>query len=207
MWYISSKITLKIKDFLPKEIKKYQNDSLIMPFGDGPTYTSNPTYSLFLNMISAAENRICISTPYFIIDKGFINAIVRALKSGIEVNILVPHIPDKKLIFYLTRGNYNEILKAGGNIYEYSKGFNHAKNVFVDSKYAYIGTSNIDYRSLFLHFEDGVFITNDLSIVEMEKDFFDAINESEKITYDKWKNRPWYEKVIAYLLIFFSPLF
>ena len=207
MWYISSKETLKVEDYMPKEIEHFNNGSLIMPFGDGPTYLSNPTYSLFLNMISSAEQKIYISTPYFIIDKSFINSIVRALKRGVEVVLLLPHVPDKKGVFYMTRGHYDEILRAGGKIYEFTEGFTHAKNMFVDSKYAYIGTSNLDYRSLFLHFECGVFLVDDISIVEMEKDFVETIEVSKRITYESWKDRPFYQKVIAHLLSFFSPLF
>lgn len=207
-WYLASKTMLDIKDFINSEEINYdEHESFLLPFGDGPTYKSNPTYSLFLNMISSSNEKIYISTPYFIIDKSFINTLVRAIKSGVEVIILVPHIPDKKIVFYMTRGHYGEILRAGGKIYEYSEGFNHAKNIFVDSKYAYVGTSNFDYRSLFLHFECGVFISLDLSIYEMEKDFLEVIQYSEEIKYEDWKKRPWYQKLLEASLSFLSPLF
>ncbi len=207
IWFLASKQLLDPKEFIVENENKNNNNSFLLPFGDGPTYKNYPTYSLFLNMITSANEKIYISTPYFIIDKSFINALVRAIKSGIEVCILVPHIPDKKAVFYITRGHYGEILRAGGKIYEYSKGFTHSKNIFVDSKYAYVGTSNFDYRSMFLHFECGAFICLDSSINEMEKDFIDTINESKEIKYEEWKKRPWYQKIIEQALAFFSPLF
>ena len=209
MWYLSTKTVLDINEFVIKNEEEANtlNESFILPFGDGPTYKNHPTYSLFSNMISSANEKIYISTPYFIIDKSFINTLVRAIKSGIEVVLLVPHIPDKRIVFYITRGHYGEILRAGGKIYEYKEGFNHAKNIFVDTKYAYVGTSNFDYRSLFLHFECGVFISKDLSIIEMEKDFLETINNSKEIKYEEWKKRPWYQKIIEHALSFLSPLF
>lgn len=206
LWYMSSEEVLDIAPFLKIEEEKFLTDSYIQPFGDGPTYKSNPAHSLFLNMISSANKKIYISTPYFIIDKGFINNIVRAIKSGVEVIILLPHIPDKKTIFYLTRSHYGEILKAGGKIYEYSEGFNHAKNVIVDSKYAYVGSSNFDYRSFYLSFECGVFFACDSAIIDMEKDFLETLNKSEEINYEKWKRRPLHQKLIGFFLSFLSPL-
>lgn len=206
LWYMSSEEILDINPFLEIEQVSYKTNSYIQPFGDGPTYKSNPAHSLFLNMISSANKKIYISTPYFIIDKGFINNIVRAIKSGVEVIILLPHIPDKKTVFYITRSHYGEILKAGGKIYEYSEGFNHAKNVIVDSKYAYVGSSNFDYRSFYLSFECGVFFAHDDAIIDMEKDFLSTLTNSEEINYEKWKRRPLYQKLIGFFLSFISPL-
>ena len=178
----------------------------VMPFGDGPTYQSHPSYNLFINMITSAQKSIRISTPYFIIDKEFINALCRAARNGVEVEILVPAIPDKKMVFYMTRGHYENVLQAGGKIYEYTPGFNHAKNVIIDSKYAFVGTTNTDYRSFFLHFECGTFLMHDKSIVDMNKDFTDAIKQSNEISLESWKNRPLYQKFIEFLLTFLSPL-
>ena len=105
------------------------------------------------------------------------------------------------------RGNYREILKAGGKIYEYTPGFNHAKNIIVDDKYAFIGTANMDYRSLFLHYECGTYVALNPEINKMKVDFEAAIAESEQIDFDKWKKRPWYQKLVAYILNIFAPLF
>ncbi len=204
MWYMSSKEMLDVNGyFITHEVIK---DSFVMPFGDGPTNMNNPGYELFISMISNAKKSISISTPYFIIDQNFIEALVRACLSGVDVRILVPHIPDKKMVFMLTRAHYGEILKAGGKIYEYSLGFNHAKNVIIDEAYAFIGTINMDYRSLFLHFECGVLLIKDSQIKEMAIDYDNAIGESEEIIYEKWKNRSIFVKMFEFILSVLAPL-
>ena len=209
MWYMSSKEMLKLEDYLydfDHHPLAEQKASYIFPFGDGPTYQSHPAYNLFISMIASAQKSIKISTPYFVIDKEFINALCRAARNGVDVTILVPGIPHKKMVFYMTRGNYGSILEAGGSIYEFTPGFNHAKNVIIDDKYAFIGTTNTDYRSFFLHFECGTFLVHDPVIKEMSKDFDNALKISQEISYESWKNRPRYQKIIEFLLTYFSPL-
>ena len=209
MWYMSSKELLTpdnfVYDFDSDPFVK-REDALVMPFGDGPTYETNPAYNLFISMISSAQKSIKISTPYFAIDSEFINALCRAARNGVDVTILVPGIPDKKSVFCLTRSNYGNVLKAGGKIFEFSPGFNHAKNVIVDDKYAFIGTTNTDYRSFFLHFECGTFLEHDEVIKEMSKDFDDALIKSKEISLMNWENRPRFQRLMELLLTFFSPL-
>lgn len=204
MWYMSTKE--KITDiYLPKY--KEHNENQIIVFGDGPTNDKNIAYDVFMSLISNAKESICISTPYFIIDDAMINSIVLKIKEGIDVKILLPKIPDKKSVFYMSRNNYKKILESGGKIYEYTPGFNHAKNIIVDKKQAFIGTINMDYRSMFLHYECGAIIVNDLEIEKMYDDFVEDINKSELIGYDKWCSRPLYQKIIAFVLNLFSTLF
>ena len=204
MWYTSTKKKLDI----PKiEYEVFNQNEYILAFGDGPLYDNNPSYDLFKTMILSAKKSIYISTPYFIIDDSMIDLIALKARSGIDVKILMPHIPDKKFPFYMGRGNYRKILMAGGNIYEMTRGFNHAKNIIIDDKYAFIGTVNMDYRSLFLHYECGALIINSKEIIKMSLDFISEINNSEKITYEKWKKRPLIQKISAVILNIFSPLF
>lgn len=206
MWYISCKESLPIHEFINHEFNII-NDNLIIPFGDGPIYEEHPSYSLFLNLIASAKETIYISTPYFIIDKEFINALCRAIKNGVKVKIITPSTPDRKSVFYLTREHYKNILICKGCIYEFSSGFNHAKNIIIDDKYAFIGTTNIDYRSFFLHFECGVILINSSTIEDMKDDFENTLLKCKEITYEKWIRRPFYQRAIAFLLSFFSPLF
>lgn len=206
MWYMSSKNMICLDEFVNKN-HSVRNNDIIMPFGDGPTYNLHPSYSLFINIIALAKESIYISTPYFIIDKEFINALCRAINNGIDVVILTPHIPDKRNVFYLTREHYKDIIDAGGKVYEFTEGFNHAKNIIVDNKYAFIGTVNIDYRSFFLHFECGVLLINNKIISEMKDDFISTIEKSKLITREEFLKRPYYQRIIAFLLSFFSPLF
>ncbi len=203
IWYMSTKETIDINRYVVKS--SVINDSYVMPFGDGPVTQENVSYNLFRLMIGASKKTLYISTPYFIIDKDFISLIILAVKSGVDVKILLPHIPDKKGVFMMSRAHYGDILKAGGKIYEFSPGFNHAKNVIIDNM-AFIGTVNIDYRSLFLHFECGTIITHDKVVEQMKEDFLSAIEKSEEITLEKWEKRSLTSKVLTTFLNILSPL-
>ena len=205
-WFLSTKNLLDVNKYFDKNYKVV-NDSFVVPFGDGPTDSANIGYDLFKSLINNAEKYLYISTPYFVIDEDMIDSIVLAIKSGVDVRILMPSKPDKKSAFYLGRLNYKKILKAGGKIYEYSKGFNHAKNIISDDNVAFIGTLNMDYRSMFLHYECGSLIIKDNEIKKMKIDFLDTCEQSELITYEKWKKRPFIQKIIAYILYLFAPMF
>ncbi len=206
MWYMSTQEILKLDHYYqPSEISR--NSSFIIPFGDGPSNKKNISYDVFRSLITSADKTLYISTPYLVIDSGMLEDIVLAAKSGVDVRILMPGIPDKKTAFYLAKSHYRDILAAGGKIYEFSKGFNHAKNIIVDNKYAFIGTINMDYRSLFLHYECGALILLDNEIEKMQNDFLKACEESHQVTYEEWKKRPWWQKVVSYILYLFAPLF
>lgn len=205
VWAITANQHLDISRY--KVDYKVEGNGYVMPFGDGPTNSNDPAYELFTSMINNADRYLYISTPYFILDDCFMNNIALAVKSGVDVKILVPHIPDKKITFALTRSNYKRILKAGGKIYEYTKGFNHAKNIIADDRYGFIGTVNCDYRSMFLHFECGALLVDNTDILEMRDDFLAAVAESEEITLEKWKKRPFYTKMLEVIFNFVSPMF
>ena len=136
-----------------------------------------------------------------------IDLIALKAKEGVDVKILMPHIPDKKAPFYMGRANYRKILLAGGSICEMTRGFNHAKNIIVDDKYAFIGTVNMDYRSLFLHYECGALIIKSPELIKMREDFDNEVKDSVFITYEMWKKRPLRQKLIAYFLNLFAPMF
>lgn len=206
MWYMSTKTILKLENYYKKsEISR--NSSFVIPFGDGPSSPTQYSYDVFRALITSADKTLYISTPYLVIDNGILESIVLAAKSGVDVRILMPGIPDKKTAFYLARSHYRDILNAGGKIYEYTKGFNHAKNIIVDNKYAFIGTVNMDYRSMFLHYECGAVVLLDDEIHRMQEDYLKACEESHQITYEEWKKRPWWQRVISYFLYLFAPLF
>lgn len=205
-WYMSTKEILKLEKYCFWTDNK-NDKSYIMPFGDGPSAHKNCAYDVFRSLISSADKTLYISTPYLVIDDGLVESITLACKSGVDVRILMPGVPDKKSAFYFARFTYQEILKAGGKIYEFTGGFNHAKNIMVDGTQAFIGTINMDYRSLFLHYECGALIFLDDEIKRMEEDFLKACEKSRLITYDDWKKRPWYQRLFAYLFYLFAPLF
>ena len=205
MWYASTKTLLEYDETI--EIPKYESNGYVMPFTDGPQYVGNVTYDLFSTMISSAKKSIYISTPYFIIDDALLDLLELKCRQGLDVRILMPHIPDKKSAFYMGRERFGSILKENGKIYEFTRGFTHAKNIIIDDSYAYIGTANMDYRSLFLHFENGALVMNDTEIKKMSDDYINTINESELITLEKWLKRPIRQRLLAFFLNIFSPMF
>lgn len=204
IWFMTTSEMIMVDKYIAET--DVVNSSIHMFFCDGPVNGADPAYDLYLSLINNAQKSIYISTPYFIIDDNFIGAIERACLSGVDVRILVPHIPDKRAVFTMTRAHYRDILAAGGRIYEYTPGFNHAKEIIVDGKYAVIGTINCDYRSFYLHFECGHFMMYDPSVKEMSKDYISTLMKSQEITYEEWKKRPWYRKVVEFVFKVISPL-
>lgn len=205
MWYVSTGDELKL-DYMPN-YEIYNDRNVIIPFGDGPSNSVDTAYNLFASLFMNAQEKIYISTPYFIVDDSMINLLWMKAKSGVDVRILMPGIPDKKLVYWMGEANYRKLLIAGVKIYEFKPGFNHAKNIIIDSKYAFIGTVNMDYRSLFLHYECGALIMHDYEIDKMELDFIESCNTSYLFKYDDWKKRKWYKKLMAFILNIFGPFF
>lgn len=206
-WYLSTKEMLLVEDYIPIYPEYENNDTgYIYPYGDAPTNKKNASYNLFLSLINNAKKSIYISTPYFVIDSTFIDALVHAIKSGIEVKILIPDITDNKLFFPTTLAHLKNIILNKGSVYRYTPGFNHSKSIIVDSKYAFIGTVNIDYRSLFLNFECGNLLINTSTVKEIELEFLESISKSRKIEIDEWKKRPIISKIKAFVFTLLGPL-
>lgn len=183
------------------------NNSYVIPFGDGP----NPIYdkqigkTVITNILNQAEDYVYITTPYLIIDNELMRTIEHTSLRGVDVRILVPHIPDKKLVFEMTKSNYQILIKSGVKVYEYGPGFVHAKSYISDDKVGMIGTINLDYRSLTHHFENGVWIYNDKIILEMKKDFEDTLEKSIYMNNKKVKNNL-FTQIIRSIVRIFSPL-
>ena len=161
----------------------------IIPFGDGPhpLYDRRVGKSTVQNMLNAATRYVYMTTPYLIIDNDLCVSIESAALRGVDVRIVVPHIPDKKLVFEMTKSFYDRLLRAGVRIYEYEPGFIHAKSYIADDTYAMIGTINLDYRSLVHHFENGVWMYKCDSIKDLKNDIDDTLKKSIEITPDMLK--------------------
>lgn len=155
----------------------------LVPFGDGPhpVYTRRVGKSVIKNMLCAATRYAYITTPYLIIDNDMCQSLENAALRGVDVRIIVPHIPDKRIIFEMTRSFYPRLMSAGVRIYEYTPGFMHAKNYLADDVYAMVGSVNLDYRSLVHHFENGVWMYRCESIQALKADMENTLKESEEI--------------------------
>ena len=160
-----------------------QEAGYVIPFGDGPRplYERRVGKSVIQNMLNAATEYVYMTTPYLIVDNDLCTSIESAALRGVDVRIIVPHIPDKKLVFGMTQSFYHRLMKAGVKIYEYTPGFIHAKSYIADDKYAMIGTINLDYRSLVHHFENGVWMYRCDAISDLKADIQDTIERSEQV--------------------------
>ena len=183
----------KIKDF-------------VQPYGTGPISKSPIARNTFMKIISGARKYIYLTTPYFIIDHEMMQTLKLAALSGVDVRLIMPGIPDKKWVFYLSRSYYSELIKSGVKIYEYTPGFVHAKMIVTDDSTAIIGSTNFDFRSLYLHFEAGVVVHNSKTVTAVKQDIESVIGSSHMVTLRDVKQRKWYEKLSAQFLKFFAPL-
>ena len=161
----------------------------IIPFGDGPypIYKRRVGKSVIQNMLYGAAKYVWMTSPYLIIDNDLCTDLENTALRGVDVRIIVPHIPDKKIIFGMTQSFYHRLLEAGVKIYEYEPGFVHAKSYLVDDEYAMIGTINLDYRSLVHHFENGIWMYNCESIKDMKIDIENTMAKSIEILPDTLK--------------------
>ena len=179
----------------------------IVPFGDGPrpVYEYNVGKCVIKNMLASANEYAYISTPYLIIDNDTCQSIESAAMRGVDVRIILPHVPDKKIVFEMGKSFYARLQKVGVKIYEYESGFIHAKNYLVDDKYAMVGSINLDYRSLVHHFEDGVFMCRTECIGQIKADMESVIEKSILITEEMIKARL-YKRVFRSIVRIFAPL-
>ncbi len=192
---------------MPSEyFKNNEDDGYVQPFSDSPTDDENVGEFTHINIINSALNYIYISTPYLILDQEMKTSLMLAAKNGVDVRILVPHIPDKKLVFSLTRHNYQELTKHGVRVYEYTPGFVHSKTFVSDDKYAIVGTTNMDFRSYYLHYECGVWFYNSSLIMDMKEDYIKTLKQSHEVTYDDCKNVRISVRILRAFLNLLAPL-
>ena len=171
-----------------------------------PIYIDKIAKNVYLHLINTAKYKINISTPYFVTDSELTNAIINACKRGVEVNVLIPGIPDKMTVYILTKNTCRKIAKAGGNIYQYTPGFNHTKTILTDDQLAVVGTINFDYRSLAHNYENAVLLYKNECVKDIQKDFESTFNISHKMSKDELKIGPVKQFFISIYSIF-SPLF
>ncbi|MBP3504273.1 MAG: cardiolipin synthase [Bacilli bacterium] len=183
------------------------DDNFIIPFGDGPKpiYDKNVGKIAIMNLLNHATRYVYITTPYLIIDNELMRCIENASLRGVDVRIIIPHIPDKKMVFELTRSSAEILTKSNVLVYEYTPGFVHAKSYIADDKVGIIGTINLDYRSLTHHFENGVWFHDEKLIKDIKNDFNEMFNCSILINNEKRKVNI-FKRVLRALLKLISPL-
>ena len=181
-------------------------DGFVQPFCDSPLDEEPMGESVYLNLIAQAERYIYINTPYLILNNVMLSALSSAAKRSVDVRIVTPHRGDRWFVHSMTRSNYKMLVESGVKIYEYSPGFIHAKSILVDDVHAVVGTINMDYRSLYLHFECGVYMYNTQSVKQLKDDFIDTLAKCQVITLADCLAVKWYRKLGRTILRIFAPL-
>ncbi len=178
----------------------------VIPYADSPFDNENVGEEVYFHILNHAKKYVHIMTPYLILDNEMITTLTRVAKSGIEVMIIMPHIPDKWYAFAVAKTYYKELIEGGVQIYEYTPGFVHAKVFISDDDTATVGTINLDYRSLYLHFECGCFIYNNAEIDKIERDFQQMLARCRKVTLIEVKERTLLTKIAGQVLRLIAPL-
>lgn len=178
----------------------------VIPYGDSPYDTEYVGERVYMDILYSAKKYVHIMTPYLILDEEMITALTYAVKRGVEVIIMMPHIPDKIYAYLLARTYYGELIDSGVQIYEYTPGFVHAKVFTSDDEKAVVGTINLDFRSLYLHFECAAFLFKNPVIADIEKDFQSTLEKCQRITKKDCLNYNVFKKLAGRVLRLIAPL-
>ncbi len=183
----------------------FSGDGFVQPFGDSPFDDEPVAENVYIDILSQAQDYVYIFTPYLIISNELQTALCLASKRGIDVRLVTPGIPDKKIVYRLTRSYYKPLLQAGVKIYEYTPGFLHSKSFVSDDKIAVVGTINMDYRSLYLHFECGTLLYNTKSIISLKNDALNTFAVSREVQEGNC-SVGFFGNIINAILRIFAPL-
>ncbi len=182
MWNSYKKVDEDFEKFKYKFKTTIKKDGYVIPYAETPLDDEITGEDVYLNIINQANKYVYIFTPYLIIDTDMINALNLAAKRGVDVRIVIPGIPDKKIVYTLSESYVEPLVKGGVKIYKYTPGFVHSKVFISDDTIATVGTINMDYRSLYLHFECGCYLEKVNAIKDIKKDLLDTIEKSHEIT-------------------------
>ena len=207
MWEVAMgyEITTDYTVYMPTV--KMPSDGFVQPFCDGPANNpNNPAEDVYTHLINKARDYVYITTPYLVIDRKMTEDLCRTARSGVDVKIIVPHIYDKWYVYMVNVANYGPLIANGVHVYEYMPGFIHSKTVVCDDECAVCGTINMDYRSFYLHYECGVFTCESSAVADIRDDIHETLKQCQEIYLDEWQSRPWYEKIIQWVLRLFAPV-
>ena len=207
MWELCTKCGEDIASYYPWQFAACttEADGLVMPYADSPMDTENVGEHVYIQILNEAQEYVYINTPYLILDDSMVSALCLAAKRGVDVRIVTPHRWDKFLIHMTTRSYYRELIRAGVKVYEYSSGFIHAKSFVSDDLIATVGTTNLDFRSLYLHFECGTWMYGSRAVMQVKQDFVDTLATCQQIQEKDCAKNP-AAKLFQEILRLFAPL-
>ena len=191
---------------LRPDLEHESHPGIVLNFDDTPFDDVSIGWAAYRNVISKAERYVYITTPYLVPSAEQLDVLTSAALSGVRVCIMTPGIPDKRAVWEVTRSNYLRLLEAGVEIYEYSPGFLHAKQIVSDDRYAIIGTINFDFRSFYLHQENGVWMCDTPVVGEMVEDFENLLSKCHKIELAQVRNIHPLRRLLRVMLRTFSPM-
>ncbi|MHC1692763.1 MAG: cardiolipin synthase [Sphaerochaetaceae bacterium] len=203
-WMFTTSELVDFSGFLPQ--RRYLTDGFVQPFGDSPLDDENIAENAYIQIINNARKYVWITTPYLIIDTQMSTALIIAAQSGVDVRIITPSFPDKWYIHPVTRSNYRVLLRAGVRIFEYTPGFIHAKMFVSDDEVSIVGTTNMDYRSFYLHFECGVAFYHSSMVGSVRNDITRTLEVCKEITLAQEESIPFHYRFCRDVLKLFSPL-
>lgn len=204
LWQFTCHETLELQDFLPTERRTCSG--YVQPYGDSPLDSCNLAEHVYMQILNHARRYVYITTPYLILDNEMLTAICLAAQSGVDVRIITPYVPDKWYVHMVTRSHYKQLLEAGVRIFEYTPGFIHAKMFVSDDTTAVVGTTNVDFRSFYLHFECGVAFYLSPVVAQVKDDILRTQNICEEITLEKVHAIKAPVRILRTLLRAFAPL-
>ena len=204
LWQFTCQEKLHLCDFLPSE--SFLAPGFVQPYGDSPLDSCNLAENVYMQILNHARDYVYITTPYLILDNEMLSALCLAAQSGVDVRIITPHVPDKWYVHMVTRSYYQQLLSAGVRIFEYTPGFIHAKMFVSDNTTAVVGTTNVDFRSFYLHFECGVAFYLSPMVAQVRDDILKTQNICEEITLQKVRAVRAPIRVLRSLLRAFAPL-
>ncbi len=205
-WDTVAHLQEDIDSFRPFYTAPAERRGYLQPFADSPLDDEDVGATIYQQLITSAQKTVRIMTPYLILDHQMTQALCNAAKTGVDVRIITPGMPDKWYVHTVTRANYEVLTEAGVRIYEYRPGFIHSKVCLSDDRYAVVGTVNMDFRSLYLHYEDAVYLYDADAIEDIARDFEETFPVCREITYQRCKHVFLHQRILRMLLRMFSPL-
>lgn len=207
MWYVNEPLC----DFTPFLTAGAfppvgENRGFVMPYGDCPLDDYNVGESVYMDILNRAHDYVYIMTPYLILDGELEKALTFAAQRGVDVRLILPHISDSFVAQSLAKTYYRPLLKAGVRIYEYTPGFVHAKVFVSDNSKAVVGTINMDYRSLYHHFECATYLQGTDCVADIREDFLATLDKCQEATPDTVRNEKWYVRLVGNVMKFVAPL-
>jgi len=206
MWNMNESRKDYEKYLYSSAVQKMQDVGYVIPYGDSPMDDEHVGEMIYMDIINKATSYVHIMTPYLILDGEMLTALCFAAKRGIDVKIILPYIPDKEYAFALAKTHYKQLITSGVEVYEYRPGFVHAKSFVSDDKKAVVGTINLDYRSLYHHFENGVYMYKTPAVLDVEDDFNETLKKCVKINLGILKNEKLSRKIMGRIFKILAPL-